>query len=39
MQQYFGVGGKESESFFNSFSSEILQAALNVCYSLFVHVA
>ncbi|KAJ8426328.1 hypothetical protein Cgig2_009364 [Carnegiea gigantea] len=28
--QYFGVGGEEPESFFNSFSTEILQAALNV---------
>lgn len=29
-EQYFGVSGEEPESFFNSFSTEILQAALNV---------
>uniref|UniRef100_A0A803MT26 Cupin type-1 domain-containing protein n=1 Tax=Chenopodium quinoa TaxID=63459 RepID=A0A803MT26_CHEQI len=29
-QQFFGIGGEESKSFFNSFSTEILQAAMNL---------
>lgn len=29
-EQFFGVGGGKTKSFFNSFSTEILQAALNV---------
>uniref|UniRef100_A0A803MQW0 Cupin type-1 domain-containing protein n=1 Tax=Chenopodium quinoa TaxID=63459 RepID=A0A803MQW0_CHEQI len=29
-QQFFGIGGEESKSFFNSFSTEILQAAMNI---------
>lgn len=29
-EQFFGVGGEEPESFFNSFSTEILEAALDV---------
>lgn len=30
MQQYFGAGGENPESYFKAFSNEILEAAFNV---------